>query len=176
MTSQHGRTLNAEVLQREFDEAFARPLLATDETRVPHLLLRVGLDPETFAVALNEVLQVSRISKLVSVPTASSSLLGLVSLRSTVVPIYGLASLLGLDQEPPRWFALHGSEAEPVGFAFGNFEGYLEVSASELLEGQASASRRLIHTAAGAHGVLELSTLLEVIRGQIGAPRANKER
>lgn len=177
MTPNGTGTLDAGALRREFDEAFARPSASAAEAQVPHLLLRVGLDPQTYAVALSEVLQVSRINKLVNVPTSLGSLLGLVSVRSAVVPIYGMATLLGLAQEPPRWFALHGSQGDPVGFAFGQFEGYVEVSPSELLEGQTlSSSRRLIQTAAGAHGVLELGALVNVIRGQIGAPRVNKEK
>jgi hypothetical protein len=123
------------------------------------------------------VLQIARIGKLAAVPTSLGSLLGLIAVRSTVVPVYGIAALLGLEQEPPRWFATHGTERDPVGFGFGQFEGYVEVIPSQLHETRSGTTvSRLIQTTAGTHAVLELSSLVEVIRGQIGAPRADKEK
>jgi chemotaxis signal transduction protein len=167
--------LSASELRRQFDDGFTRPVRTAESARQRYILVRVGTTAVVYGLALSDLHGVLPIGNIVQIPTRLPALLGLVAVRSNVMPVYGLASLLGLAQESPRWFvSLQGSD--PVGLAFGHLEGYVEVVAESAADGaEQPRTERLLHTAEGAHRVLDSKSLLLGIRQQIGAHGANKE-
>jgi chemotaxis signal transduction protein len=185
-----GYSLTAQQLRNQFDASFALPLRSAPEAAERFLLVRLGVEASTYALHLAQIRAVLPIGKLVSVPTKLPALLGLVAVRGEVIPVYGTAALLGVAQEAPRWFATatasptpSSGSVESVGFAFGQLDAYVEVPSDMGAAnpgalgsgGTGSLARRVIQTASGTHGVLDLSALLNGIQQRIGAARANKE-
>jgi chemotaxis signal transduction protein len=132
--------LDAQTLRRAFDESFALPERGVDETLEDVIVMRVC--SESYAVRGRELSGIAALRKLTVVPSSTSELLGLVSVRGVLVPVFGLAALLGYeaDSEPSRWLLLVGSD-EPVGLAFHELVGFerLSSSAFSLAESQGGA-------------------------------------
>jgi purine-binding chemotaxis protein CheW len=74
--------------------------------------VRVRLGKESYAVAVEHVIEVAELGELSPVPGAQDSVLGVRNLRGDVLPVFDLASVLGIagDGDPP-WLLVteHGS-------------------------------------------------------------------
>jgi chemotaxis signal transduction protein len=116
-------------LRREFDEAFALPARTQAQELEDLLAIRVG--PDGYAIRSRELSGIAAIRKISPLPSRMPELLGLVGVRGVLVPVFGLAGLLGYDPgpEPVRWLALVGRE-EPIALAFHALEGYRTVAKS----------------------------------------------
>jgi chemotaxis signal transduction protein len=114
--------------------------------------------------------------KIVPVPGPTKQMLGIVSLRGKMAPVYDLAALLHYPPAAsPRWLLVAGG-AQPVGFAFETFEAHLQVSQASLAvaagedrgEGN-GASRRHVRGAVRAAEVLRpmihVASVVELVRG-----------
>jgi len=74
--------------------------------------VRVRLGGESYAVAVENVIEVAKLGKLSPVPGAHGSVLGVRNLRGEVLPVFDLASVLGITGESLRQCLLvaeHGS-------------------------------------------------------------------
>jgi purine-binding chemotaxis protein CheW len=138
-------------LRDEFDRAFALPV-NPPRAQSSHLLaIRAGGDPYALSVAEITGLQADR--TIVPVPAVIPELLGMAGIRGDLVPVYGLAALLGYDRErasrTPRWLALCGSD--PIlGLAFDEFERHLTLFLPQIAAAD-SANFRSEHVHAVAH-------------------------
>jgi len=101
---------------------------ASPADRVALLAVRAGA--ELVALRVLEISGLLKARTVVPVPSARSELVGVCGVRGTVLPVYGLARLLRIPEEPAaaRWMVLAG----PVALAFGGLEGHLVVAAEEL--------------------------------------------
>lgn len=158
----------AEELRRRFDAAFAeRPAEGRDEV-VALLALRVGGEPVAIRVLETGGLVPAR--RIVPVPSRRPELLGISGLRGAVVPVYGLARLLGRGEEAePRWIVLAGGE-ERVGLAVAAFERHLVVPARDLRPAEHATDprahvREILHAAGAPRPVLSVPSLLRAITG-----------
>jgi chemotaxis signal transduction protein len=113
-----------EILQRDFDASFARPVALGATTLEQLLAIRVGSD--AYALRLAEVGALEADRAITPLPSHNAELLGVAGLRGVIVAVYDLASLLGQQRaEAPRWLCL--AQGSRVAFAFGAFEGQLRV-------------------------------------------------
>jgi len=157
-------------LRRAFDRSFASPPPPAPLEFEDLLAIRVAGDG--YAIRLREISGVVAGRTIVAVPAAHGDLLGLVGIRGAVVPVFGLASLLGYGPPPapPRWMVLCGAQ-EALALALSDLEGHLRLPTSSL-----QAARRLpttghfvdqvASTAAGARAVLSIPLIVAALRNR----------
>lgn len=122
-------------MRRAFDAGFAQPVQSPQAETVAVLQIRVGNQP--FVVALSQLSGLHRDRPVRPLPTTRGELLGVVVIRSSILPVFDLGRLLGVEAVAgaPRWLVVR--QAEPrVCFAFHAFEGYARVEQGQLLEGR----------------------------------------
>lgn len=144
-------------LRRSFDEAFELPPPAASQQQETLLAIEAGGTPLALRIAELSRLEAGR--KVVPVPTACAELLGLAGVRGRLVPVYSLASLLGLsDRGDERWLVLCGGEiadgkpasttsisaSDPIALAFGALQGHARVARTEIFAVNEDA-RPVIH-------------------------------
>jgi len=111
----------------------AQRLGADDEGRA--LLVVFCLDGQRYAVPLNRVQEIQQIVALADIPDGSSSVVGMVNLRGSMVPAIDLRVRLGLSATPwglqtPMVFC--GSGDGVVAFIVDSVEDVIEVAASAM--------------------------------------------
>jgi chemotaxis signal transduction protein len=113
-----------------FDRSFAEPPRGRIEEVENLLAIRVA--GHAYALRVAEVASLAADRKIVAVPSAAHGLLGVAGIRGVIVPVYGLAALLGLADtaSPPRWLALCGAH-KPVGLAFHHLDRYLSLPSDQ---------------------------------------------
>ncbi|HEU4583990.1 MAG TPA: chemotaxis protein CheW [Polyangiaceae bacterium] len=123
-------------LARAFDAGFARPPEPRAQELIDVLAIRLGNAPHALRLAQVAGLYAQR--PIAALPSAVPELLGLVSLRAAIVPVYDLASLLGRPaQQAPRWLVL--AAAAPVALAFDTLDGYRRLAPEAIVTGPAQA-------------------------------------
>ena len=106
-------------------------------------------------------------------------LLGVAGIRGGVVPVYGLYALLGYatPATPPRWFVLAG---ERVGLGFGELDGYLRISKSDIAqvpsESEERHVRETVRIGAIPRAILSIPSVVETIKKRLAAGGTLKER
>lgn len=115
-----------ERLRREFDHSFSRP--RSGEVRKTEWVVVLGLGGGRVAVRIDQLGAIHSGRKVVQVPSENAALVGLAGVRGRVVPVFDLASLLGLGRSPPqwRWLAV-ASLSVPAGFSFERLELQAEI-------------------------------------------------
>lgn len=142
--------LSAEELRREFDRGFAAAP-APPARLVPVLVLRVG--GHRCAVRVVEAAGVHTCPAIAVLPSAVDELLGLVVLRGTLVAIYDLGALLGLERTAaPRWLLLAGRPAVALGFDA--LESHTQIPGEAFLASTAASHRGLAVGAVRLDGVV----------------------
>ena len=167
-------------LRQAFDLSFALPP-PQELVEVEDLLtIRVAGDP--YAIRLRDIAGMVAGCKVVPVPAVTPDLLGLAGIRGGVVPVFGLASILGYGPAPgsPRWMILCGAE-EPIALAFSDFEGYLRLPKSSLhadenLRTTRQYVKQVASTEGGARAVIGIPLVVAAIRNRIGQNRPAKEQ
>lgn len=155
-------------LRATFDASFAVQQAPSAGAEVDVLAIRVM--GHGYALRLSEVLAVHAERPLTAVPSPVAALLGLISVRGLVVPIYDLRLLLGHGAGPaPRWLALARAPS-PVGFAFEAFEAHFRLPLEAVvagLAGEGAGSNRFapgsVKTDAGPRPLLHLPSLIESV-------------
>lgn len=169
----------AESLRRSFDRAFAEPHHAGAEPVENMLGVRIGGD--ACAIRLAEIAGLHADVRIVPLPTPAAELLGIASLRSGIVPVYGLQLLLGypMPGEAPRWLVVTAS-ARPVGLAFDQLDGCLHVGQSELARGQDNPASAHLRETARVGGMLRtvvsIPSIVEALNQRFGGIDGIKER
>jgi purine-binding chemotaxis protein CheW len=164
-----GRLYSAErveSIRRAFDQAFAAPppVGRSEEER----LLGLGVGGDAFAIRLADIRGLVPAPGIVAVPGPEAALLGIAGLRGALLPIYGLAVLLGYPAptEAPRWVVIViVDDGVPVGLAFDRFEGYLQIERAALVaregaSGGADATIGTVQTSQGGRAVIDVGRLL----------------
>lgn len=155
-----------EALRRAFDEAFSAPPRAGRDARVPLLAIRVGGEP--MALRVLELAGLVQARRIVPVPSRRPELLGVSGLRGEIVPIYGVARLVGRpDEGEPRWVALAAGE-QRIGLGVAALEGHLLVRPEELAAVAPGAEaqphvRELLRRGDGTRPVLSVPSLVRAI-------------
>jgi chemotaxis signal transduction protein len=81
-----------------------------------HVRVRVG--GESYAVAVEHVIEVAELGELTPVPGAHGSILGVRNLRGEVLPVFDLASVLGITGDSlPRCLLVTEHGSVRAGFA-----------------------------------------------------------
>lgn len=180
MSAVSGLEGRAAELRRAFDLSFAAP--PTQASRELEDLLLVRIAGEPYAIRLRDVTGIIAKRAVVTVPAAAPGLLGLAGIRGNIVPVFGLASLLGYESatEAPPWFVLCGGE-EPVALAFSELDGYVRLARAALHtdEGR-SATHKYVSviatTVSGARPVIAVPLVVETIRSRLGQQRSGGEQ
>lgn len=156
-----------ERLKQEFDLTFAAPPRRSREET--ENFLSIGVGGHRFALRVSGLSGLQPRGKIVHLAGARSGVLGLAGVRGRLVPVYGLARLLGYaqtDAVDARWLALCG-QPEPLALAFAEFHGQhlLPLSAvMPIADGKSATHLREIVTLAGLqHPVIDLTSLLKQI-------------
>ena len=148
--SRNRMSLRLDELRDGFDSSFTRPPPPRQDPGEALLRLRVGGAP--LAVRLGHLSGLHLMPRLVRLPGAPASLLGLAGLRGQLIAVHDLTALLGLQSgEPPRWLLLAGGSRR-VGLAAAGFEGQLRATSEQLRSGGGGAS--------ATHPLLSSSVLL----------------
>jgi purine-binding chemotaxis protein CheW len=141
------------ILRRNFDGAFALPAAAVGAGCEEFLVIRAG--GIRHAVRIAQAAGLERRIRLVALPGAPASLLGIAGLHRQLVPVHDLSRLLGLGSDP----ALEGDRAAWVLLAAG-IDGSLVGLALDGYDGFVRSGHRQVVAAAGglgiAGGVLDL--------------------
>lgn len=156
-------------MRREFDASFASPqaVRTADEERL--VILRAGAIEVACRIA--QIMRFEADRKIVPLSGGAPGLLGLAGIRGKLVPVYGLATLLGQSlAESPRWLALCGAEA-PVALAFDRLERFVAAPASDVCPaGDASDGSghvtEVLRRGATTCSILDLASVLSSIRAR----------
>jgi purine-binding chemotaxis protein CheW len=135
-------------LRESFDASFSRPPTPARDPGAALLRLRVG--GTSIAVRLEHLSGLHLLPRLVRLPGAPATVLGLAGLRGQLIAVHDLGGLLGLSapEAPPRWLLLAGG-SKRVGLAVTDFEGHLRVLQEQLKSGGgATATHPLLNASA----------------------------
>jgi purine-binding chemotaxis protein CheW len=136
--------LRLDELRDGFDASFSRPPPPRQDPGEALLRLRVGGAP--LAVRLGHLSGLHLMPRLVRLPGAPASLLGLAGLRGQLIAVHDLTALLGLQSgEPPRWLLLAGGSRR-VGLAAAGFEGQMRATSEQMRSGGGSSAHPLLST------------------------------
>ena len=118
-------------LRQAFDQGFSLPPLAEAGSVESLIAIRVAGKP--FAIQVNQIAGLSRVRRLVALPSRIPELLGIAGIRGAIVPVLNLADLLGLESraENTRWLVLARTEGA-VAFGFEEFEAQVEIAAAAM--------------------------------------------
>jgi purine-binding chemotaxis protein CheW len=155
-----GLSLQAAALKRDFNRSFAEARQPPSAQRVDLLAIRLAGDP--WAIPLSDISALHSGKKVTPVPSRVSALLGIAGFRGELVPVYDLASLIGLTASAaPRWLAL--AVERRIALAFADLDGHLRIEPGDILP-QAPEStawtRGFIRAGGSIRPILHLSALL----------------
>ena len=160
-------------LRKSFDESFARPHQHTAPDVEDFLAIRVAGD--AYALRLREISGIIAGPKVTPVPASAPGFLGLAGIRGGVVPVFGLAPLLGYEQASAesRWMGLCGTE-DLIALAFPDLEGFLRLPKSSVLPDETiRAGRRYVNevarTDAGPRAIVAVPLVVAAIFSRRGA-------
>jgi chemotaxis signal transduction protein len=163
-------SFHAAALRDAFDHGFTVPLQHGSQDRDDFLTIR--LDDVPYLLRLADITALSTDHKISALPGQMAPLLGLAGFRGTLLPVYGLATLLGQEaKQPMRWLARTSS----VAFAFTRLDAHLRLSGAQILpQPDAAPARRhisgFLQLDDHLRPVLNMVSLLETVRELAGAP------
>jgi purine-binding chemotaxis protein CheW len=128
--------------------------------------VRIRVGAETYALSVGNVVEVAELDAYTKVPGAPSSVLGVVNLRGSILPVYELSQVLGVEstavdrrllvaEHGDHRFGLAVDEVSEVG----ELEGPSEESDSELLSGARIVDDELL-------GYLDVEALFLHLKGR----------
>jgi purine-binding chemotaxis protein CheW len=124
-----------------FDQTFAEAPRSDASPEDDFLAVSIGGDP--YAIRLSEVAGLLSDRRVTWLPGSVTELIGLMSLRGVLVPVYDFRALLGYPRGAvPRWFLI--AAATPVALAFDRFDGHLRVPRAAVSTGSAQSPATLL--------------------------------
>jgi chemotaxis signal transduction protein len=173
-SSQHSIGSRAAELAHAFDSAFAEAPQPAASHRVDVLAVRLGGVPH--ALRLSQLAGVFARRTIVALPCPLPELLGLVSIRAAILPVYDLAALLGLERRETPWLVV-AAEA-PIAFAFEQLDGYWRLPPEGVVPAApgtaSSAIVELVQSSDGLRPMVHLPVLLSGIAARTNqAKKAN---
>jgi chemotaxis signal transduction protein len=160
----------AAALRLAFDRGFAEPLRPGTDLSEALIAIRVG--GERYAMRLGEIAGLFADKKVTPVPGGDASLIGIAGFRGAIVPVYGLAALLGqASAQRPRWLVI--ASAAPVALAFEAFEAQLSVPPDAILPAQSGSKARscirdFVRASHFSGPVIHLPSVLDAIKSRRG--------
>lgn len=169
----------AETLRRSFDRSFAEAPRPPGEPPEDFLSIRVA--GEVYAVRLAEVAGLYADRKTVPLPSPLPELLGIVSVRGTISPVYDLAALLGhAAGDTGRWLLLTGRN-EVIALGFSGFDGHFRSARSDVARQDGAQSpgrpvREIVRAGDGVRPIVDLTSLVETLTQRVRPAAPPKER
>jgi purine-binding chemotaxis protein CheW len=167
--------MRAAALRENFDRGFAAPRQAGTPDVVDFLAISVDAAP--YAIRLADIASLSTDHVITAIP-GQLALRGLAGFRGAMLPVYGLAALLGHDTTAAeRWLA----RAPPVAFAFTRFEGHLRLPAGQIVAQAADAPARrhvrgFLEHETHIRPILDMASLFEAVRILAGATKKEQDQ
>jgi chemotaxis signal transduction protein len=165
-------------LRLAFDRSFAEPVRV--DTAIKQELLAIRVGAELYAIRLSEITGLFVDKKVTRIPGGDAALLGIVSFRGAMVPVYSLPAMLGHScAQIPRWQVV--AAAAPVAFAFESFEAQLRVAPDAILPQQPRAKTRnyfrdFVRTTNFVGAIIHLPSIIDEINTRRPASGAKEER
>jgi purine-binding chemotaxis protein CheW len=158
-------------MRQRFDESFAAPEQNGKITLEHMLAIKVG--DERLAVYIRDIsgLTITQ-GTILPVPSSIPELLGITGIHGVVVPVFGLAALMGIQASPGqcRWLLLCGGPQATVALAVELVEGHLKIPADSILARGFNATpnhiKGTIKDGAILRGVIDLARLVEQIKAK----------
>jgi chemotaxis signal transduction protein len=159
--------MRAADLAAAFDRGFVAARAPAGEATDDFLAVHVGGRPH--ALRLREIAGLHPAQTPTWLPGSAEGLSGIIGLRGTLLPVFDLAFVLGLERAGVcRWMVL--AAATPVGFAFESFDGHFRAPVSAVVGAAAEAdgpAREAVAAATGRLPVVHLDALLTTIRRRL---------
>lgn len=154
-------------LRRDFDQAFTDP--HQDEAEDVENLLAIRLQEDLYGLSTREIAAVERAGSVVPLPSRSQGLIGIVGRRGAILPVYGLASLLGYERsrEAPRWLVVCG-EGGTLALAVSELEGYVQVAKGNFHPPDRDPRKhvhRFARVGETVRAIISVPSILEAIQG-----------
>ena len=175
--SRSGLADRGQELRLAFDRSFAAP--AHLDTAVRENLLAIRSGSQMLALRLSEIGGLFADKKITRIPARTATLLGIAGFRGAILPVYDLGMLLGQAKgKASRWLVIAASA--PIALAFEGFDGHLRISKDAIFPQEAGERAAYVRDCARVEGVvrpiLNLPSVLDVIRAQSAQPIAGEER
>jgi chemotaxis signal transduction protein len=156
-----------------FDQAFAAPPSRAQDALIGLLAIRVA--GSSCAIRVEELVDVQAKCKVVPLPGGHPDMLGIAGMRGRLVPVYGLASLLGLGTNATfAWLAICKSKLS-LGLTFDELEGYLQASPTDLYPIENERSRghvsEVLRQAGATRSVVSTSSIIAMLRGAVNTSK-----
>jgi purine-binding chemotaxis protein CheW len=172
-----GATDRAAELRAAFDRSFALPVAAETAPKEDLLIIRAG--SEACAVRLSEIGALFADTVISPLPGGDATRLGIAGFRDRILPVYGLAALLGnAAGAAPRFLAVVAGAQ--IALAFEALDGHVRVSRDAIVAHQRGAGarshvRELLDAPDGVRPVIHLGSIVELIRGHAPGAASLKE-
>lgn len=171
-----GGAAAAAELRRAFDAGFAQAPPREEVAHEDLLAIRLGSSP--YAVRLSEVAEILVDRRVTPLPSALPELLGVVSARGAILPVYHLRAVLGLPGAPEagRWLLV--TARAPVALAFDQCEGRFRTPREAVVRDTGGAgTHEIVSADLLLRPVLHLPAVLETIDAlvrQRATPRSDE--
>lgn len=164
-------------LRKAFDHSFTLPHRTDAEPG--ESLLEIGIGHDAFALRLNEISGLFSERKITPVPSSVAAILGVVSFRGTILPVYSLQAFFNQPPaEPPSWLVI--AAMAPIALAFHRFAGHLQIPTKDILPrddsmqaGNSSTGnyvRDYARVLSATRPIIHLPAVIDAIRAQSRKP------
>ena len=164
-------TDRAAMLRQIFDQSFALPAARDSEATIDLITIRVG--EVAYVVKLGEIAGLHADIPVTPMPSLVASFRGLSAYRSTLTPVYDLASLLGgAPAHAPRWTILAADTR--IALAFDAFDHHWSVAPSAISPAdrgqEAGHVHAIVRSPPVAVPLIDMVSLVSAIRRQVSPP------
>jgi chemotaxis signal transduction protein len=158
-------------LRTSFDQTFAVAPRAEAEPLISLISVRVINKP--FVLRSEHIIGIVKAKRITPFPSSIPECIGVAGIRGVLVPVFRLAGFLGLEcpTGAGHWIVLANRES-PIGFAFDEFEGQVEVARSALYSEQANGgstnAELLARIRSSVRPVIDIAQIVQQIRNKAG--------
>ncbi len=166
-----------EQLRTAFDQAFASAPGTEAEPLVSLIAIRLAGQPAV--IPAEHILGLAKVKRIIPLPSSIPELIGIAGIRGALIPVFDLARLVGLGSpaSQPIWLVLANRES-PIGLAFDEFEGRLEVPPAAVCSEERSGGSKnlalLARVKSSVRVVTDVPGVVEAIRKSARLERAGR--